>query len=71
MFPSVLQFLQFLLHLECLECPHNPALKASYKKYSKILAKVIKEAKKLYCYERMNKSENEIQTTWKIIKRNI
>jgi hypothetical protein len=31
--------------------------------------KVTKEAKKLYYYELINKSENKIWTTWKIIKK--
>jgi hypothetical protein len=31
--------------------------------------KVTKEAKKLYYYELINKSENKMQATWKIIKK--
>jgi hypothetical protein len=31
--------------------------------------KVIKEAKKLYYYDLINKSENKIQKMWKIIKK--
>jgi hypothetical protein len=34
-----------------------------------VLATVIKEANKLYYYELINKSENKIQTPWKIIKK--
>jgi hypothetical protein len=44
-------------------------LKSYYKKYCTILAKVIKEAKKLHYYKLTSKSENTIQTTWKIIKK--
>jgi hypothetical protein len=41
-------------------------LKSYYKKYCTILEKVIKEAKKLHYHKLIRKSENEIQTTWKI-----
>jgi hypothetical protein len=34
-----------------------------------ILAKVIREAKKLYYYEFVNKTENKIKTVWMIIKK--
>ena len=48
---------------------HNHVLQACYKKYCNILMKVIKEAKKLYYYELINKLENKIWTMWKIIKK--
>jgi hypothetical protein len=38
-------------------------------KYCKILAKVIKEAKKVYYDNKITKSHNKIKTTWSIIKR--
>jgi hypothetical protein len=44
-------------------------LKSYYKKYCTILAKIIKEAKKLYYCKLISKPENKIQTTWKIIKK--
>jgi hypothetical protein len=44
-------------------------LKSYYKKYCTILAKVTKEAKKPRNYKLTSKSENTIQTTWKIIKK--
>lgn len=50
---------------------HNHELKAFYKKYCKILVKILKEAKKLYYQELINKLENKIQTAWKIIKKEI
>jgi hypothetical protein len=46
-------------------------LKLYYKRYCNILVKVIKEAKKLNYHKLINKSENKIQTTWKIIKKQI
>jgi hypothetical protein len=47
----------------------NHMLKAFYKKYSIVLGKVIKEAKKLYYYELTDKSENKVRTTWKVINK--
>jgi hypothetical protein len=44
-------------------------LKSCCKKYHTILAKVIKEAKKLHYYKLINKLENKIQTIWMIIKK--
>jgi hypothetical protein len=43
--------------------------KLYYKKYCKILPKVIKEAKKLYYMEitSITKSKNKMKTTWNII----
>jgi hypothetical protein len=38
-------------------------------KYCKVLAKVIKEAKKAYYDSNILKSHNKINTTWAIIKR--
>jgi hypothetical protein len=38
-------------------------------KYCKVLAKVIKEAKKAYYDSNILKSHNKIKTTWAIIKR--
>jgi len=45
---------------------NNPALKRYYKTYSRILAKVIKEAKRLSYNSRTLKS-NKVKTTWNII----
>jgi hypothetical protein len=44
-------------------------LKLYYKRYCNIFVKVIKEAKKLYYHKLISKSENKIQTTWKIIEK--
>ena len=44
----------------------NPALKKYYKSYCKLLAKVIKEAKKNYITK--SSSQNKIRTTWDIVK---
>jgi len=46
---------------------NNPALKRYYKTYSRILAKVIKEAKRLSYNSRILKSNNKVKTTWNII----
>ena len=46
---------------------NNPALKKYYKTYCKILAKVIKEAKRLSYNNRILKSDNKVKTTWNII----
>jgi hypothetical protein len=56
------------LHLLAKESD-NHLLKVFYKKYSIILGTVIKEAKKLYYYELIDKSENKVRTTWKVIKK--
>jgi superoxide dismutase len=40
-----------------------------YRRYCKILAKVIKEAKKVYYDNVLLKPKNKIKTTWSIIKR--
>ena len=45
---------------------NNPALKKYYKTYCKILAKVIKEAKRLSYNNRILKSD-KVKTTWNII----
>jgi hypothetical protein len=45
----------------------NPALKRYYKAYSKILAKVIKEAKRMSYNNRILQSHNKSKTTWNII----
>jgi hypothetical protein len=41
--------------------------KLYYKQYCKILSKVTKEGKKLYCKEIITKSKNKMETTWNII----
>ena len=46
---------------------NNPALKRYYKTYSRILAKVIKEAKRLSYNSRILKWNNKVKTTWNII----
>ena len=46
---------------------NNPVLKRYYKTYSRILAKVIKEAKRLSYNSRILKSNNKVKTTWNII----
>jgi capsular polysaccharide biosynthesis protein len=43
-------------------------LKKYYKQYCKILANVIKEAKKYTYNNQINNSTNKIKTTWNIIK---
>ena len=45
---------------------NNPALKKYYKNYCRILAKVIKEAKRLSYNSRILKSDNKVKTTWNI-----
>jgi hypothetical protein len=40
-----------------------------YRRYCKILAKVIKKAKKVYYDNVLLKSKNKIKTTWSVIKR--
>lgn len=47
----------------------DPHFKLYYMKYCKILTKVIKEARKVYCDGKILKSYNKIKTTWSIIKR--
>jgi hypothetical protein len=39
-----------------------------YLKYSKILAKIIKTAKKLYCNNKIIYAHNKIKATWNVIK---
>jgi hypothetical protein len=46
---------------------NNPNLKQFYKAYCKILANVIKEAKKMAYNKRILKSKNKSKTTWNII----
>ena len=46
----------------------NLKLKAHYKAYCLILAKVIKAAKQLYYNSKIAKSNNKLKTTWDIIK---
>jgi hypothetical protein len=46
---------------------NNPSLKRYYKTYCRILAKVIKEAKRLSYNSRILKSNNKVKTTWNII----
>jgi hypothetical protein len=45
------------------------SLKKYYKQCCKILANVIKEAKKYTYNNQINKSTNKIKTTWNIIKK--
>ena len=42
-------------------------IKERYKKYSKILAKVIKLAKRMHYKEIIRKSKNKVKNTWKIV----
>jgi hypothetical protein len=44
-------------------------LKLYYKRYCTILTRVIREAKKLHYHKLISNSENKIQSTWKIIKK--
>ncbi|PNF34410.1 hypothetical protein B7P43_G13946 [Cryptotermes secundus] len=46
----------------------NNNLKQYYNSYSKILTKVINEAKRLNYYDKITNSNNTIKTTWNIIK---
>jgi hypothetical protein len=48
---------------------NDPNLKLYYKKYCKVLATIIKEAKKLYYDNAILKSKNKIKTTWSIVKK--
>jgi hypothetical protein len=56
-----------ILYLNCRNSNDNN-FKNRYKIYCRILAKVIKAAKKMYD-ELISKSKNKIQTTWEIIKK--
>ena len=47
----------------------DPHFKLYYKKYCKVLTKVIKEAKKVHYDNKISKSYNKIKTTWSIIKK--
>ena len=42
-------------------------IKERYRKYSKILAKVIKLAKRMHYKEIIRKSKNKVKNTWKIV----
>jgi hypothetical protein len=57
-----------LLYL-CTRSSNDTSLKKYYKQYCKILANVIKEAKKCTSNNQINKSTNKIKTTWNIIKK--
>ena len=46
----------------------NQSFKAYYKTYCSILTKVIHKAKKLYYNQAIEKSNNKMKTTWRIIK---
>ena len=46
----------------------DPVLKQYYKRYSKILHNVIKEAKRMSLDEKIKKSDNKTKATWTIIK---
>ncbi|PNF22769.1 hypothetical protein B7P43_G06670 [Cryptotermes secundus] len=47
----------------------DDSLKLYYKRYCKILVRVIREAKRLYYQKLIINSENKIQVTWKIINK--
>jgi len=47
----------------------NDNLKLYYQQYCKILSKVIRVARKLHYDKMILNSENKMETTWKIIKR--
>ena len=53
----------------CTRSSDDISLKKYYKQYCKILANVIKEAKKYTYNNQINKSTNKIKTTWNIIKK--
>jgi len=57
-----------LLYL-CTRSSNDTSVKKYYKQYCKILANVIKEAKKYIYNNQINKSANKIKTTWNIIKK--
>ena len=46
----------------------DPVLKQYYKRYSKILHNVIKEARRMSLDEKIQKSDNKTKVTWTIIK---
>jgi hypothetical protein len=46
-------------------------LKNYYLKYSKILANIIKTAKKLYFKNKITHAYNKVKATWNIIKSNV
>lgn len=48
---------------------NDDELKLYHKRYCTILVRVIREAKKMYYHELISKSENKIQSTWKIINK--
>jgi hypothetical protein len=60
-----------MVHKLCtgLRQDNDPHLKLYYKKYCKVLATVIKEAKKLYYDNAILKSKNKIKTTWSVVKK--
>jgi hypothetical protein len=43
-------------------------LKNYYLKYSKILSKIIRTVKKLYCNNKILHAHNKTKATWKVIK---
>jgi hypothetical protein len=47
---------------------NNPYMRAYYIKYHKILNRVIKEAKRQHCYGLITELNNQIKSTWNIIK---
>jgi hypothetical protein len=55
------------LYLTCRQHP-NKETKRHYQLYSKILANVIREAKKSYYNKKILKSTNKSKTTWNLIK---
>jgi hypothetical protein len=46
---------------------NNPILNTYYKNYSKILKRVINQAKKISYEKQINNSKNKMKTTWRII----
>jgi hypothetical protein len=47
---------------------NDPGLKEHYRKYCRVLGRVILIAKKLYLNKITTNSNNKIKTTWKVIK---
>jgi hypothetical protein len=46
-------------------------MRANYIKYCKIMSRVIKEAKRQYSCRLIAKSDNQIKTTWDVMKRKL
>ena len=52
----------------CIACSNNPELRNYYKKNCKILSTVIKEAKRLKCDSKIERSNNQNKAIWHIVK---